>query len=122
MSCSTGVACRYYEGMPGAFDQVTITERRGADTAARFAIRVQPRSSRSGVDDVHGDAVRVRVNAAPVDGAANEAVVEVIAKALGVPKRSVTIVSGATSRSKVVEVAGLTAASLRARLNEATAA
>ena len=64
----------------------------------------------------HGDALRVRVNAPPVDGAANEAVIEVLAKALGVAKRAVTIVSGATSRTKVVEVSGLTAADLRARL------
>src|SRR5476649_1588537 len=103
--------------MPNEFDQLTITERGGADATARFAIRVQPRSSRMGIDGVHGDAVRVRVNAPPVDGAANEAVIAVLAKALGVSKRSLTIVSGATSRSKVVEIAGLTAAELRTRLD-----
>jgi uncharacterized protein len=103
--------------MAGEFDQVTITERGGGEPAARLAIRVQPRSSRAGIDGVHGDAVRVRVNAPPVDGAANEAVVEVLAKALGLPKRSVTIVSGASSRSKVVEIAGLSAAELRKRLD-----
>jgi uncharacterized protein (TIGR00251 family) len=83
----------------------------------RFAIRVQPRSSRAGIDGVHGAAVRVRVNAPPVDGAANEAVIEVLAKALGVAKRAVTIVSGSTSRSKVVEVAGLSPEQLRQRLS-----
>jgi uncharacterized protein (TIGR00251 family) len=103
--------------MAAGFDEVTITEREGADAAVRFAVRVQPRSSRAGVDGVHGDAVRVRVNAPPVDGAANEAVVEVIAKALGVAKRAVTIVSGATSRSKVIEVSGVTAAEVRARFS-----
>ncbi len=75
----------------------------------RFAVRVQPRASRSGVDGVHGDAVRVRVTAPPVEGAANEAVVEVIAEWLGVPRRTVTIIAGASGRSKVVEVAGATA-------------
>lgn len=87
-----------------------VTER---DGAVRFAVRVQPRSSRRGVDGVHGDALRVRVHAAPVDGAANEAVVEVLAEALGVPRRAVRIVAGDASRSKVVEVAGLGAAVIR---------
>lgn len=86
----------------GAF---RVTPREGA---VRFNVRVQPRSSREGVDGVHGDALRVRVNAPPVDGAANEAVVEVIAAALGVPRRAVRIVSGESSRSKVIEVEGVT--------------
>lgn len=86
-----------------------VTQREGA---VRFSVRVQPRSSRSGIDGVHGDALRVRVNAPPVEGAANEAVVEVVAKALGVPRRSVSIVSGQGSRSKVVEVRGVDVASV----------
>ena len=78
----------------------------------RFSVRVQPRSSKPGVAGLHGDALKVRVGAAPVDGAANDAVIAVIADALDVPRRAVTIVSGATSRSKVVEVLGVTPASL----------
>lgn len=74
----------------------------------RFGVRVTPRASKPGIDGVHGEALRVRVGAAPVDGAANEAVVTVLADALGVPRRAVTIVGGATGRSKVVEVAGVT--------------
>lgn len=80
------------------------------DGGVRFGVHVQPRSSRSGVDGVHGEALRVRVNAPPVDGAANEAVVEVLATALGVPRRAVSIVAGHASRSKVVEVTGVDAA------------
>lgn len=80
----------------------------------RFSVHVQPRSSRSGVDGVHGDALRVRVNAPPVDGAANEAVIEVLAKALGVPRRAVSIVGGHASRAKVVEVHGVDAARVAA--------
>lgn len=83
-----------------------VTER---DGAVRFAVRVQPRSSRIGVDGVHGNALKVRVHAPPVDGAANEAVIEVLAEALGVPRRAVTIVAGQASRTKVVEVEGITA-------------
>ena len=104
------------------YDALLISDRAGAEPSARFAIRVHPRSSRAGVDGVHGDALRVRVNAPPVDGAANVAVIEVLAKALGVPKRSITIVSGSASRSKVVEIGGLTEATLRIRLNEGASA
>lgn len=85
-------------------EALRVTVRAGA---VRFSVRVQPRSSREGVDGVHGDALRVRVNAPPVEGAANEAVVAVIAGALGVPRRAVRIVAGETSRSKVVEVEGI---------------
>lgn len=74
----------------------------------RFGVRVQPRASRAGVAGLHGDALKVRVHAAPVDGAANEAVVEVLAEALDVPRSAVRIVSGASSRTKLVEVTGVT--------------
>ncbi len=87
-----------------------------ADGAVRFAVRVQPRSSRACVDGEHGDAVRVRVHAAPVDGGANADVIEVLADALDVPKRDVRIVSGETARQKVVEVSGLSTALVKARL------
>jgi len=99
------------------YDALAVTDRGGPRPSARFAVRVQPRSSRAGVDGVHAGALRVRVHAPPVEGAANEAVVEVLAKALGVAKRDVTIVSGAGSRSKVVDVDGLSAAAVRARLD-----
>jgi uncharacterized protein (TIGR00251 family) len=82
--------------------RVTVVEG-----GVRFGIRVQPRSSRPGVGGVHGDALKVRVGAPPVDGAANEAVVAVLADALRVPRAAVRLVSGASSRSKVVEVAGV---------------
>ncbi len=84
------------------------------DGAVRFSVRVQPRSSRTGVEGLHGDALKVRVNAPPVDGAANEAVVAVLAEALGVSRRAVRIVSGESSRSKVVEVDGVGAEAIHA--------
>ncbi|MFI5309937.1 MAG: DUF167 domain-containing protein [Gemmatimonadales bacterium] len=93
-----------------------VTERGGPERSVRFAVRVQPRSSREGVDGVHGDALKVRVHAPPVEGAANAAVIEVIAAALGVPKRAVRIVTGETSRSKVVEVSGVAALEVRRAL------
>ena len=85
---------------------------RASDAGVRFAVRVQPRASRSEIVGVHGDAMKIRLSAPPVDGAANEALVELIANCLGVGRRAVRIVSGEASRSKVVEVEGVTAAAV----------
>lgn len=90
---------------------MALTVRDG-DGSVRFAVRVQPRASRSEIVGVHGDAMKVRLSAPPVDGAANEALVELIAEELGVGRRAVRIVSGESSRSKVVEVEGVTAAAV----------
>ena len=84
---------------------------------ARISVRVTPRASSDRVEgfDATG-ALRVKVSAPPVDGRANEAVVRLLAGALGVPARDVTIVAGSGSRLKVMEVAGLDDEALRARL------
>jgi uncharacterized protein (TIGR00251 family) len=74
----------------------------------RFSVRVQPRASRSELAGVHGDALKVRLAAPPVDGAANDALVELLADRLGVARRAVRIVSGASGRSKTVDVDGVT--------------
>jgi uncharacterized protein (TIGR00251 family) len=73
----------------------------------RFAVHVQPRAKRPGVDGVHGDALRVRVSAPPVEGAANEMVLDVLAEALGVPVRALALVGGETSRRKTIEAQGV---------------
>lgn len=80
---------------------VVLTERPGA---VRFGVRVQPRSSRDEIAGVHDGALRVRLQAPPVEGAANEALVRFLASALGVPRRHVRIVTGESSRNKVVEI------------------
>ena len=77
-------------------------------------VHVQPRASRSEVVGTHGAALKVRLLAAPVDGAANEALVALLAEELGVPRRDVRIVHGTTSRTKVVEIEGTTADAVRA--------
>lgn len=85
---------------------LTITAR---PTSVRFDVHVQPRASRSEIVGEHGGALKVRLAAPPVEGAANEALVELLAGALHVPRRDVRIVSGAASRRKVVEVDGVDA-------------
>ncbi len=82
----------------------------------RFGVRMQPRASRSGIDGIHGDALKVRVQAPPVDGAANAALVTVLAEALGVREGAVQVVAGLASRIKVVEVLGVTRAEVLAAL------
>jgi uncharacterized protein (TIGR00251 family) len=87
-------------------------DRKGG--AVRVAVHVQPRASRSEIVGLHGTALKVRLQAPPVDGAANEALVRLLAEALGVPRGSVRVVAGATSRAKTVEVGGTTVAAVRA--------
>jgi uncharacterized protein (TIGR00251 family) len=73
-------------------------------------LQIQPRASRTELAGVHGDALKIRLAAPPVDGEANDELVRFLAKLLGVPKRAVTIVAGATSRRKRVRVEGVAAA------------
>lgn len=82
------------------------------------AVRVVPRAGRTGVAGTRGDALLVRLAAAPVDGAANEALVAYLASVFDRPKRDITIVSGHTSRDKRVAIAGLPLTEIAARLSD----
>jgi uncharacterized protein (TIGR00251 family) len=81
-----------------------------------ITVRVIPRAGRSGLAGTRGDALLVRLQSPPVEGAANEELIEVLARALQVPKRAVTIVGGGRSRQKRVRVGGIDAATAAARL------
>jgi uncharacterized protein (TIGR00251 family) len=72
----------------------------------RVAIRVRPGSSRARVGGVHGDSLVVRVCEHPTDGKATEAALRALAAAFGVARREIRLVSGPTSRDKVVVVTG----------------
>jgi uncharacterized protein len=82
----------------------------------RISVRLTPRGGRDALDGWDGDVLRVRVSAVPVDGKANDALVRLLAKALGVAPSQVTLVAGAQSRVKVVEVEGVSAQQVRAAL------
>lgn len=75
----------------------------------RFSVRVQPRASRDEVSGVHGDALKIRLAAPPVDGAANDALVNFLSTLFVVPRRAVRILAGESSRSKLIEIDGVTA-------------
>ncbi len=82
-------------------------------------IRVLPNAPRTALAGAAQNAIRIRLQAPPVDGKANAALVLFLAKTLGVPRRAVEIVSGLTGRSKRVRVAGLEPAEVRRRLGAA---
>jgi uncharacterized protein (TIGR00251 family) len=89
---------------------------RASAAGARFAIRAKLRAPRSGIVGERQGELVVAVSAPPVDGAANEEITATVAAALHVARGSVAIVSGAKSKSKVIEVSGLSVDEVRARL------
>jgi uncharacterized protein (TIGR00251 family) len=79
-------------------------------------VRVIPRARRTELAGRRGDALLVRLAAPPVDGAANEALLAFLSDSLGIPRRQITIVRGATARDKAIAIDGLAEADVRARL------
>lgn len=82
----------------------------------RISARVIPRARRDAIEGFVDGVLRLRVTAAPQDGSANQAVVKLLAKRLGLPRSSVVLVRGAKSRDKVIEISGLDLPSIRGRL------
>jgi uncharacterized protein (TIGR00251 family) len=98
-------------------DRVTLT---GADGAVRLTVRVVPRADRNAIDGVTDTgALRVRLTAPPVEGAANAALIALFSDILGIPKRDITILHGERGREKILQIAALTEA-IRARLRSAS--
>ncbi|HZU44810.1 MAG TPA: DUF167 domain-containing protein [Terriglobales bacterium] len=93
---------------------VPITE---SASGASFAVKVHPRAKRDAITGEVGDALKVSLTAPPVEGRANQACIDFFAKLLNVPRSSVTIAAGKSSRRKVIRVLGLTAAQLREKLS-----
>lgn len=83
---------------------------------ATFQVQVHPRAKKNAVTGAIGDALKLSLTAPPVEGRANEACIAFLAKLLNVPRSSVTIAAGESSRHKVIRVAGLTAAEVEKRL------
>jgi len=78
---------------------------------------VQPRARRNAITGEVGDALKLALTAPPIDGRANEACIAFLAELLNVPRSSVTIAAGHTTRNKLVRVAGVSAAEVRRRLS-----
>jgi len=101
-------------GASGDAPPDAVLEVTEAEGHVRFAVHVQPRAGRNEISGVHGRAIKVRLTAPPVEGAANQALIELLSRRLGVPKSSIRILRGQSSRRKAIEVQGITAAALRA--------
>jgi len=86
-------------------------------TGASFAIKIHPRAKKNAITGELGDVLKLAVTAPPIDSRANEACIEFLANLLDVPRSSVTIASGESSRRKVIRVAGLSADEVRRRLS-----
>ena len=83
-----------------------------------FAVKVHPRARKNGITGVVGDSLKLALTAPPVEGKANQAVIEFFADLFAIPRSSVTIASGETNRNKVIRISGLSRAALEKRLAE----
>jgi len=81
-----------------------------SDGVVVLNVRAQPRSSRAGIDGIIGDALKVRIHAAPVDGKANRELIETVADAFGLAKSAVSFKSGETSKTKRLQLVGISGA------------
>lgn len=87
------------------------------ETQVTLSIRIQPRASKNEIVTMVSGGLKIRLTAPPVDGAANEALVKFLADSLSIPKSHIEIVSGHTSRDKVVRISGINHAEVRRVLN-----
>jgi uncharacterized protein (TIGR00251 family) len=93
-----------------------LVRPRGADVW--LDLRVTPRASKTAIEGLREGRLVVKVTAPPVDAAANDAVIDLMAKTFSLPKRQVTIALGATGRQKTIALAGVSAADVRQRLSD----
>ncbi|CCQ89320.1 conserved hypothetical protein [Nitrospina gracilis 3/211] len=86
------------------------------DHGLTFSVTIQPRTSRNEIAGVHDGALKVRLTSPPVEGAANKACLKLLGKTLGMAPSKLSIVSGSTSRNKVIQVDGMDEAAFREKL------
>jgi uncharacterized protein len=92
---------------------------RDTPAGATFSVKVHPRARKNAITGMVGEALKLALTAPAVEGKANRACVEFFAEFLNVPRGSVTIVGGQTSRNKVIRIGGRRAAEVEARLRAA---
>jgi uncharacterized protein (TIGR00251 family) len=115
---SSSIGAADYSRRAAAIRRMMEVVIEGVSGGVNVRVRVIPRAGRSAFAGTRDGALLVRLKAAPVEGAANEELIAVVAKALGVARRDVTIVAGARSRQKRLRIDGVDAATVAARLAE----
>jgi uncharacterized protein (TIGR00251 family) len=93
-----------------------MVDLRQRGEAVTFGVRLVPRASHNKIAGIQDGAVRIRLTAPPVEGAANEALIGFLSTVLRVAKRDIELISGQTARNKTVSVSGLSAEEVEARL------
>jgi uncharacterized protein (TIGR00251 family) len=81
-----------------------------------LTVHLQPRASRNGIDGLHGDALKLRVTAPPVEGRANKALKKLLAEHLGIPPSRIAIIAGQRSREKRLRISGISRAEVEKAL------
>jgi uncharacterized protein (TIGR00251 family) len=89
---------------------------RDTPAGATFQVKVHPRARKNAITGVVGEALKLALTAPPLEGRANEACIAFLAESLNVPRSSVTIAAGESSRQKLIRIAGLSAAQVEAKL------
>ena len=89
-----------------------------SDGGVSFAVKVHPRARKNAITGELGGALKVSLTTPPVEGRANEACIELFSKLLKLPRSSITIASGQTSRQKVIRVSGISAEEVRRRIGK----
>ena len=83
------------------------------EASVTLSVRVVPRAKRNQIDGWHGDALKIRLNAPPVDGKANAALIAFLAETFGVKRSNIEILTGASARTKMIRVRGVTVDQLK---------
>jgi uncharacterized protein len=91
---------------------------RDTPDGATFQVKVQPRAKKNAIVGEVGEALKLALTAPPIEGRANQACIAFLAELLNVPRSSVTIATGQSSRNKVIRVAGMTAKQVQERLSK----
>jgi len=111
--CRSAMQCRRRR------EKLQMITVRDTPTGATLSVKVHPRAKKNAIVGEVGEALKVALTAPPIEGRANEACVAFFAELLNVPRSSVTIAAGQSSRNKVIRVAGVTAAWVEERLRSA---
>ena len=96
--------------------QATVIPLRQTVNGITFSVKVQPRARKNAITGAVGDALKLSLTAPPVEGKANQAVIDFLADFFDIPRSSVTITSGAASRMKLIRIAGANLQALERRL------